>query len=178
VGHYTYRDVTKSPGKTRRSHCDTPVTSVASLLQRLWWWWWWWSWWSSSSSSCWWGEATSLNCGHQRAYCLSPRWYMSMDNHDGMMMSTEENWFVHQSFLAILPAESSGSKQEVWAKRMRNWSCEVYLLICKWYFTICKILRHGVFSFTSPPKERAGFEPSNLVSNDNHVNHYTSEATV
>jgi hypothetical protein len=34
-----------------------------------------------------------------------PMWYMSMDNHGGMMMSTEDNFlFVHQSSLAILPA--------------------------------------------------------------------------
>jgi hypothetical protein len=33
--------------------------------------WWWWS--------CWWGEAASLNCGHQRAYCSYPRWYMIIE---------------------------------------------------------------------------------------------------
>jgi hypothetical protein len=28
------------------------------------------------------------------------------------MMSTEENWLVHQSSLTLLPTETSGSKQE------------------------------------------------------------------
>jgi hypothetical protein len=62
------------------------------------WWWWWWA--------CGWGETTSLNCGHQQAYCSSLRWYMSMENHSGMMMWTEENsWLFHQRSLAILPAD-------------------------------------------------------------------------
>jgi hypothetical protein len=30
-------------------------------------------WWLWRSSSCRWGETTSLNCGHQRDYCSSPR---------------------------------------------------------------------------------------------------------
>jgi hypothetical protein len=33
----------------------------------------------------------SLNCGHQRAYCSAPRWYMSMESHGGMI-SAGENW--------------------------------------------------------------------------------------
>jgi hypothetical protein len=37
------------------------------------------------------GETTSVNCGHQRAYWSASRWYKSMENHSGMMMSTEEN---------------------------------------------------------------------------------------
>jgi hypothetical protein len=42
---------------------------------------------------------------------------MSMENYGGMMMSTEENsCLVHQSFLAVISAETSGSKQEEWAK--------------------------------------------------------------
>jgi hypothetical protein len=35
--------------------------------------------------SCWWGETMSLNCGHQRDCFSSLRWYMSMENHDGMI---------------------------------------------------------------------------------------------
>jgi hypothetical protein len=42
-----------------------------------------------------------------------------MENHGGTM-STEENSFVHQNSLVILPAESPGSKQEEWAKGMMN----------------------------------------------------------
>jgi hypothetical protein len=34
----------------------------------------------------------SLNCEHQRTCCLSPRWYMSMERHDGIILTgkTEE----------------------------------------------------------------------------------------
>jgi hypothetical protein len=42
-----------------------------------------------------------------------------MENHGGTML-TEENSFVHQSSLVILPAESPGSKLEEWAKGMMN----------------------------------------------------------
>jgi hypothetical protein len=39
------------------------------------------------SCSCRWGENMSLNCGHQRACCLSPRWYISVDSHGGMILT-------------------------------------------------------------------------------------------
>jgi hypothetical protein len=42
----------------------------------------------------------SLNCGNQWAYCLSPRWYMSMENHEGMILAGE---------LLILQLELFGS---------------------------------------------------------------------
>jgi hypothetical protein len=34
----------------------------------------------------------SPNCGHQRAYCSSPKWSMSMESHGGMILTgkTEE----------------------------------------------------------------------------------------
>jgi hypothetical protein len=81
---------------------------------------WWWS-------SCRWGETTSLNCCYQTVYCISPRWFMSCQNHGGTKSTEGNSWFVHQSSLAILPAESSGSKQEEWANRI--WPCKVFLFI-------------------------------------------------
>jgi hypothetical protein len=88
-------------------------------------------------------------------YCSSPRWYMNMEKHAGMMMSTAENsWLVHQSSLAILAAEPSGSKQEEWEKVIR-----IYFLLSisvhtwKWVFTLRKILRRWVSGFTSAPKK-------------------------
>jgi hypothetical protein len=30
-----------------------------------------------------------LNCGHQLAYCSSPRWYMSMEKHGGIILTGE-----------------------------------------------------------------------------------------
>jgi hypothetical protein len=37
-------------------------------------------------------ETMSLNCGHQRAYCSSPRWYVNMESNGGMILTgkTEE----------------------------------------------------------------------------------------
>jgi hypothetical protein len=47
-----------------------------------------------------------------------------MENHGGMMMSTEEHSrFIHQSSLAILPAQSSGSKQEEWEFGLVKYFC-------------------------------------------------------
>jgi hypothetical protein len=58
-----------------------------------------------------------------------------MENHGGMMMSTEENsWFVYQSSLAILPAESYGSRQEEWVKGIRILACKVFLFKLASYF--------------------------------------------
>jgi hypothetical protein len=39
--------------------------------------------------SCRWSETTSPNCDHQQDYCSSPRWYMSMENNGGMMLTGE-----------------------------------------------------------------------------------------
>jgi hypothetical protein len=91
-------------------------------------------------------HVTSLNCGHQRAYCSSPSWYISMENHGGMMMSKEENsWFVLQNSLEILPAETPGSKQEELAKGMRIQHCEVFL------FILASVFLHTVKSYDMGP---------------------------
>jgi hypothetical protein len=43
-----------------------------------------------------------------------------MKNYDGTTISTEKNsLLVHQNSLAVLPARTSGIKQEEWAKGMR-----------------------------------------------------------
>jgi hypothetical protein len=55
-------------------------TSVKLFLRKFIW---------SYCCSCRWGETISLNCGHQRAYCSSSRWYMSMESHDGMTLTGE-----------------------------------------------------------------------------------------
>jgi hypothetical protein len=39
--------------------------------------------------SCRRGETMSLNCGHKRAYCTSPRWHMSMESHGGLILTGE-----------------------------------------------------------------------------------------
>jgi hypothetical protein len=73
--------------------------------------------------------------GHQRAYWSSSRQYMNMENYGGMM-STEENSFVHHSSLAILPAGSSGSKQEEWAKRMSLALRSIFVHTCDFLHVI------------------------------------------
>jgi hypothetical protein len=62
-----------------------------------------------------WVETMALKYDHQRAYCSSPRWYMSMENHGEMMMPPGENsWVVHQSSLAIPPAVWESWERELW----------------------------------------------------------------
>jgi hypothetical protein len=50
-----------------RLELSGPYALVRHLLTyyEVWWW----------CLSCRWGETMSLKCGHQRAYCSSPRWY-------------------------------------------------------------------------------------------------------
>jgi hypothetical protein len=52
------------------------------------------TWWTNEAGiwSCWWGETTSLNCSHQWAHSSSPRWYMSMEKHGGMILIEENSW--------------------------------------------------------------------------------------
>jgi hypothetical protein len=85
------------------------------------------TWWS-----CLWDEIMSLNCSHQWSYCSSHRWHMSMENHGGMMLIGENSWLVHQSYLAILPAQTSSSKSgECWQRKWRVWPLK-YLLFVLW----------------------------------------------
>jgi hypothetical protein len=42
---------------------------------------------STYCCSCRWGKTTSLNRSHQRVYCSSPRWYMSMGYHGGIILT-------------------------------------------------------------------------------------------
>jgi hypothetical protein len=49
-----------------------------------------------------------------------------MENHGGMI-STGKAWFFHQSFLAILSAESSGIKAVGTANEMTNLAYEMFL---------------------------------------------------
>jgi hypothetical protein len=68
-----------------------------------------------------------------------------MDNHGRMKQTEKNSWFVHQSSLAILPAESSGSKQEERAKGIMNsalWS--IFVHTCKWFL-------HAVKSYDMVP---------------------------
>jgi hypothetical protein len=58
----------------------------------------------------WWGETMSQNCGHRRAYCSSPgdmwAWRAMVT-----MPAGDNSWVVHQSSLAVLPAETYGASR-------------------------------------------------------------------
>jgi hypothetical protein len=67
----------------------------------------------------------------------------------------ENSWFVHQSYLAILPVESSSRKwRRCLAKEMMNLALRsIFIHASKWFFTFRKVLRHGADVCISPPKE-------------------------
>jgi hypothetical protein len=56
--------------------------------------------------------------------------------------------------LSILPVQPSSCKMErIWAKEMIDVAYEIFLSYSKTSLTCRKILRHGAFCFTSPPKK-------------------------
>jgi hypothetical protein len=63
----------------------------------LWWWW------------CRWGETTSLNCGHQRAYCWSPRWY----EHGGTILTGRKPDLSTRAFCQSYKQSNLVANQEV-----------------------------------------------------------------
>jgi hypothetical protein len=105
-----------------------------------------------------------------------------------MMPAGDKSWLIHQSSLAVLPAQTSvasrrnGRRSEMFAFSV--WDISKRSLKCR------KILRHGKSGFTFHPKEGvlwicialknpspAGFEPATFGSSCKHTNHYTTEAT-
>jgi hypothetical protein len=99
------------------------------------------------------GETMSLNCGHQRAYCSSPRRYMSMENHDGVISirktpdsSTRTLWQSYKQRHLI-------AKQEELEKGNCESCLTEYLFHTpKGSLTCRKTLLHGPDGFTSPRK--------------------------
>jgi hypothetical protein len=93
----------------------------------------------------------SLNCHHQQAYCSFTRWHMSMERYGGMI-STGKNWFVHQTSVAISPAESSISK----AKQKEHGKGDAEYCLQSISFTVMGLhatnLWHGTNGFISPLK--------------------------
>jgi hypothetical protein len=71
-----------------------------------------------------------------------------------MVMMTpagDNSWLVHQSSLAVLPADTSGTSRKN-GRRSENFAHK-YLKDLKGSLTCRKILRHGTSGFTSHPKE-------------------------
>jgi hypothetical protein len=68
-----------------------------------------------------------------------------------MMLAGDKSWLVHQSSLAVLPAETCGASRRNW-RRGENFAYQ-YLKYVKGSLTCRKILRHGTSGFTSHSKE-------------------------
>jgi hypothetical protein len=90
-------------------------------------WWWWWS--------CRLGETTSLNYGHQQAYCSSPSWYMNMENRGGMTsrknlyLSTRALWQSYQQRHLV-------AKQEQLGEGNYDWPYKISLFILEGIFNM------------------------------------------
>jgi hypothetical protein len=67
-----------------------------------------------------------------------------------MMPAGDNSWLVYQSSLAILPADTSGASRR--NGRSENFAYQ-FLKYLKGSLTYRKILRHGIFGFSSHPKE-------------------------
>jgi hypothetical protein len=68
-----------------------------------------------------------------------------------MMPAGDNSWLIHQSSLAVLPAETSGASRRN-GRRSGNFAYQ-YLKYLKGSLARRKILRHGTSGFTSHPKE-------------------------
>jgi hypothetical protein len=69
---------------------------------------------------CRWGETTSLNCGHQEAYCSSARWYtrMNTEGHGGIISTGENSWlftrYIWQLYQQSPSSEWGSGRKECW----------------------------------------------------------------
>jgi hypothetical protein len=88
------------------------------------------------------GETMSQNHGHPPG----DMWVWRAMVMTTIMLAGENSWLIHNSSLAVLPAEKSG------ASRSENFAYQ-YLKYLKEYLTCHKILWHGTCGFTSHPKE-------------------------
>jgi hypothetical protein len=105
----------------------------------------------------WWGETMSQNCGHQRACCSPPGDIWAWITMVMMMPAGGNFWLVHQSSLAVLPADTSVTSRRN-GRRSENFAYR-YLKYLKGSLTCRKILRHGTFRlyFSSKGRRAADF---------------------
>jgi hypothetical protein len=68
-----------------------------------------------------------------------------------VMLAGDKSWLVHQSSLAVLPAETSVASRRI-GRRNENFAYQ-YLKYLKGSLTCRKILQHGTSGFTFHPKE-------------------------
>jgi hypothetical protein len=141
-----------------------PFSYAAAVTDSGWWW------------SCRWGETSNLKCVHQRACCSSPMWYMSLENHAGIISTGENSWFVRQISLANLPAESSSGKAGGTGEGNEFGLTNYIIHTLKGSYmgptTLLSLQTKACCGFVSP---WAGLEPANLGSSGKHSNRYTIE---
>jgi hypothetical protein len=96
----------------------------------------------------------SLNCAHQLAYCSSPRSYMSMENHGGIIPTEEYSrsvlqstlWKSYQQSHVVVHLGNLGEGNGGFCVRNISFALADFL-------ACSKILRHGADGFTSSPNE-------------------------
>jgi hypothetical protein len=99
-----------------------------------------------------WLRVAVYNENDRHAYCSSLRWYMGMENHDGMMSKGENSWSVHQSSLAVLPAEPSGSKSGGYGRRKYGFCLwNIYFILVEFFYMPLKSYNIGLYF---PSEER------------------------
>jgi hypothetical protein len=76
-----------------------------------------------------------------------------MENHGGMTQIRENSWFVHQSYLAVLPSHLIAKQEELAEGNCKFVLRSIFVYASRWFSTGYKILRYGADGFTSPPKE-------------------------
>jgi hypothetical protein len=63
--------------------------------------------------SCRCGETMTLNCGHQQAYCWSPRWYLIMESH-GVILLTGQTEDIGEKTVPVPPCPSQIPRELTW----------------------------------------------------------------
>jgi hypothetical protein len=91
------------------------------------------------------GVRMSLNCDHRQAYYTSSGGYMSMENHDRMIMSTDSStralWQSYQQSHLVASRRNGRNQREL---GLAKYFCSYLQMI----FTCCKILPRGSSIFT------------------------------
>jgi hypothetical protein len=100
--------------------------------------------------SLWWGETVS-ELRPPTGLVFIPRVICEHRAMVVMMPAGDNAWLVHESFMAVLPAETSRASRRN-GRRSENFAYQ-YLKYLKGSLTFRKILRHGTSGFTSHTKE-------------------------
>jgi hypothetical protein len=123
-------------------------------------------------------EYMSLNCGHQRAYCSSPRWYMCMESHGGMILAGGNRRSRRKTCpSAIMPVSIPRGliRERTWASVGKS------LLSCQWTAVVFKPpdkLTHAYYNTIQISKEiynKFSFEQNQVIMTDSDNRLYISD---